>query len=96
MAFTSAAWGSLASFGAQTYPGTKKRYGNVGNSFVAVVEFGPRISARSVVTGGQSSRPGTSHFTDQAGLYCNGQFKEVRFYPEDVKAHAEKTYHPGQ
>ena len=96
VAFTSAAWGSLASFGAQTYPGTKKRYGNVGNSFVAVVEFGPRISARSVVTGGQSSRPGTSHFTDQAGLYCNGQFKEVRFYPEDVKAHAEKTYYPGQ
>ena len=96
VAFTSAAWGSLASFGAQTYPGTKKRYGNVGNSFVAVVEFGPRISARSVVTGGQSSRPGTSHFTDQAGLYCNGQFKEVRFYPEDVKTHAEKTYYPGQ
>ena len=96
VAFTSAAWGSLASFGARTYPGTKKRYGNVGNSFVAVVEFGPRISARSVVTGGQSSRPGTSHFTDQAGLYCNGQFKEVRFYPEDVKAHAEKTYSPGQ
>ena len=96
VAFTSAAWGSLASFGARTYPGTKKRYGNVGNSFVAVVEFGPRISARSVVAGGQSSRPSTAHFTDQAGLYCNGQFKEVRFYPEDVKAHAEKTYYPGQ
>ena len=96
VAFTSSAWGSLASFGARTYPGTKKRYGNVGNSFVAVVEFGPRLVARSVVTGGQSSRPGTPHFTDQADLYCNGQFKAVRFYPEDVKAHAEKTYHPGQ
>ena len=96
VAFTSSAWGSLASFGARAYPGTKKRYGNVGNSFVAVVEFGPRIVARSVVTGGQSSRPGTPHFTDQADLYCNGQFKAVRFYPEDVKAHAEKTYHPGE
>lgn len=96
VAFTSSAWGSLAAFGARTYPGTKKRYGNVGNSFVAVVEFGPRITARSVVTGGQSSRPGTPHFTDQADLYCNGRFKEVRFYPEDVKAHAEKTYHPGE
>ena len=63
VAFTSSAWGSLAAFGARTYPGTKKRYGNVGNSFVAVVEFGPRITARSVVTGGQSSRPGTPHFT---------------------------------
>ncbi|MBF9222119.1 penicillin acylase family protein [Hymenobacter ruricola] len=96
VAFTSSAWGSLAAFGARAYPGTKKRYGNVGNSFVAVVEFGPRLSARSVVTGGQSSRPGTPHFTDQAGLYGNGHFKEVRFYPEDVKAHAEKTYHPGE
>ena len=96
VAFTSSAWGSLAAFGARAYPGTKKRYGNVGNSFVAVVEFGPRIVARSVVTGGQSSRPGTPHFLDQADLYCNGRFKEVRFYPEDVKAHAEKTYRPGE
>ncbi|MBF9143404.1 penicillin acylase family protein [Hymenobacter properus] len=96
VAFTSSAWGSLAAFGARAYPGTKKRYGNVGNSFVAVVEFGPRVVARSVVTGGQSSRPGTPHFTDQADLYCSGRFKEVRFYPEDVKAHVEKTYHPGQ
>ena len=96
VAFTSANWGSLASFKAQAYPGTKKRYGDIGNSFVAVVDFGPRIVARSVMTGGQSSRPGTPHFTDQAALYCKGQFKEVRFYPEDVKAHAEKTYHPGE
>ncbi|MDQ2771196.1 MAG: penicillin acylase family protein [Bacteroidota bacterium] len=96
VAFTSSAWGSLAAFGARTYPSTKKRYGNVGNSFVAVVEFGPRITARSVVTGGQSSRPGTPHFTDQADLYCNGRFKAVRFYPEDVQAHAEKTYRPGE
>ena len=96
VAFTSSAWGSLAAYGARAYPGTKKRYGNVGNSFVAVVEFGPRIVARSVVTGGQSSRPGQPHFLDQADLYCNGRFKEVRFYPEDVKAHAEKTYYPGQ
>ncbi|MDO7853050.1 penicillin acylase family protein [Hymenobacter convexus] len=96
VAFTSSAWGSLASFKAQAYPGTKKRYGSVGNSFVAVVEFGTRVVARSVVTGGQSSRPGTPHFTDQADLYTNGRFKDVRFYPEDVQAHAEKTYHPGQ
>ena len=96
VAFTSSSWGSLAAFGARAYPGTKKRYGAVGNSFVAVVEFGSRIKARSVVTGGQSSRPGMAHFTDQAELFTNGSFKEVRFYPEDVKANAEKTYHPGE
>ncbi|MFY8208912.1 MAG: penicillin acylase family protein, partial [Caulobacter sp.] len=38
--FTSAQWGSLASFGAKRWPGTKKYYGTLGNSFVAVVQFG--------------------------------------------------------
>ena len=94
--FTSSAWGSLAAFGARTPANTKKRYGYVGNSFVAVVEFGKRVKARSVVTGGQSSTPGTKHFTDQAPLYCTGQFKDVLFYPEDVKQHVERTYHPGE
>lgn len=94
--FTPSAWGSLAAYGARTYPGTKKRYGYVGNSFVAVVEFGPKVKARSVVTGGQSSRPGDPHFTDQAPLYCTGQFKDVWFYPEDLKPHIAKTYHPGE
>ncbi|KAB7733163.1 acylase [Rudanella paleaurantiibacter] len=94
--FTSSAWGSLAAYGARSYPGTQKRYGNVGNSFVAVVEFGERVKARSVVTGGQSSRPGDKHFTDQAALYCEGKFKDVLFYPEDVQKHVEKTYHPGE
>jgi len=96
VAFTSSAWGSLAAFGAHTWPGTKKRYGYVGNSFVAVVEFGPRVVARSVVTGGQASRPDSPHFTDQAPLYCEGQFKDVWFYPEDVAKHVEKQYHPGE
>ncbi len=94
--FTSSAWGSLAAFAAKTYPGTKKRYGSVGNSFVAVVEFGKRVRAKSVVTGGQSSKPGTPHFADQAPLYCEGKFKDVWFYPEDVRQHIEKTYHPGE
>ncbi len=95
VAFTSSLWGSLASFGAKPYPGTHKRYGNVGNSFVAVVEFGPRVIARSVVTGGQGSRPASPHFTDQAALYTTGQFKPVWFYPEDVEQHIERTYKPG-
>ncbi|MGI4835184.1 MAG: penicillin acylase family protein [Janthinobacterium lividum] len=96
VAFTSSAWGSLAAFGARPQPGTKKRYGYVGNSFVAVVEFGPRVVARSVVTGGSASTPASPHFTDQAPLYCNGQFKEVWFYPEDVAKHVERQYHPGE
>ncbi|GAA4016062.1 penicillin acylase family protein [Hymenobacter fastidiosus] len=96
VAFTSSAWGSLAAYGSHSRAGTKKRYGDVGNSFIAVVEFGPRIRARSVLAGGVSSQPGSAHFTDQAALYCEENFKEVLFYPEQVRQHAEKTYSPGQ
>ncbi|MRS62596.1 penicillin acylase family protein [Larkinella terrae] len=89
-------WGSLAAFGARTYPGTKKRYGSVGNSFVAVVEFGDRVKARTVVNGGHSSNPSSPHFNDQAALFSAGKFKDIWFYPEDIRQHVEKTYHPGE
>jgi acyl-homoserine-lactone acylase len=28
-------------------------------------------------------------------MYVRGEFRDVLFYPEDVSAHAERTYHPG-
>ncbi|HLB53739.1 MAG TPA: penicillin acylase family protein, partial [Gemmatimonadales bacterium] len=62
--FTSARWGSLASFGARAYPGTKKWYGTSGNSFVAVVEFGDSVRAVAVTAGGESSDPKSPHFND--------------------------------
>ena len=66
VAFTSSQWGSLASFGARAYPGTKKWYGTSGNSFVAVVEFGKTVRARAVTAGGESGDPKSPHFNDQA------------------------------
>src|SRR5262249_8336166 len=46
--FTSGLWGSIASFGAIRYNGSKRLYGTSGNSFVAVVEFGKTIRAKAV------------------------------------------------
>jgi acyl-homoserine-lactone acylase len=95
--FSSATWGSLASFGARTYPGTKRMYGTSGNSFVAVVEFGPdRVRARAVTAGGESGDPKSKHFSDQAERYATGNLREVYFYPDQLKGHTERTYHPGQ
>lgn len=94
--FTSAQWGSLASFGAKRWPGTKKYYGTLGNSFVAVVEFGDRVRARAVSAGGESGDPASPHFNDQALRYSQGNLRDVYFYPEDVKKHAVKTYRPGE
>ena len=82
--FVSANWGSLASFGAQRYPGTRRYYGDYGNSFVAVVEFGPRIRARAVTAGGLSSDLASPHFNDQAKRYAQGNLRTVYFYPEDL------------
>ena len=95
--FVSSRWGSLASFGARTYPGTKKMYGTSGNSFVAVVEFGPdSVRARAITAGGESGHPGNAHFNDEAQRYATGNLREVYFYPAQLKGHTEKTYHPGE
>jgi acyl-homoserine-lactone acylase len=93
--FTGAYWGSLASFAARRYPNTKRMYGTSGNSFVAVVEFGRKVRAKSVVTGGSSGNPSSKHFNDQSQMYATGQFKDVLFYPDDYRRNAERTYHPG-
>ena len=69
VAFTAATWGSLASFAARPYKGSKKIYGTSGNSFVAVVEFGPKIRAIAVTAGGESGDPASKHFNDQAARY---------------------------
>ena len=93
--FTSSAWGSLASFGARPYPGTKKWYGTSGNSFVAVVEFGDRVRAKAVTAGGESGHPESRHFSDEAGRYSTGDLREVYFYRDQLKGHTEREYHPG-
>ncbi len=95
VAFTPSQWGSLASFQSRTYPGTKLRYGSNGNSFVAVIEFGPRIHAVAVTAGGESGDPASKHFNDEAERYATGNLREVYFYPDQLKGHTEKTYHPG-
>jgi acyl-homoserine lactone acylase PvdQ len=93
--FPSAVWGSLASFGARPYPGTKKWYGTSGNSFVAVVEFGSTVRARAVTAGGESGHPGSPHFNDEAKRYATGDLREVYFYRPQLKGHTEREYHPG-
>ena len=93
--FTSAVWGSLASFGAKPYKGSKKWYGTSGNSFVAVVEFGPQVKARAVTAGGESGHAGAKHFNDQAQRYSAGNLRDVYFYKPQLKGHTEREYHPG-
>lgn len=93
--FTSSRWGSLASFGARAYPGTKKWYGTSGNSFVAVVEFGDSVRAIAVTAGGESGDPASPHFNDEAERYSTGDLRPVYYYPSQLEGHTERSYHPG-
>ena len=94
--FASGSWGSLASFGASRRPGTKRFYGTSGNTFVAIVEFGPKLRASAVREGGNSGHPDSPHFKDQAERYASGNLRPVYFYPHDLKGHVERRYKPGR
>ena len=94
--FASARWGSLASYGARSYKGSKKIYGTSGNSFVAVVEFGDQVRAKAVTAGGESGDPKSPHFNDQAQRYATGDLRDVYFYRQQLEGHTKKTYRPGE
>ena len=89
-------WGALAAYGQRGNVTTKRIYGTRGNSFVAAVEFGDRVKAKSLLAGGQSGDPNSPHFYDQAERYVNAQFKDVPYYRKDVEARAVRIYHPGE
>jgi acyl-homoserine lactone acylase PvdQ len=94
--FVSSTWGMLPSYTSRTYPGTTKRYGVNGNSFICAVEFSKKIKAKSLLAGGESGNENSKHFTDQGLMYSKGEFKDVLFYKEDLMKHVEKSYHPGE
>ena len=89
-------WGSLAAFGKRGEQDTRRIFGTRGNSFVAVVEFGEKVQAKTLLAGGQSGDPESPHFDDQAQRYVDGEFKDAAFYREEVERRAVRTYHPGQ
>ncbi|WP_380785322.1 penicillin acylase family protein [Sphingomonas sp. R86521] len=90
--FTSGNFGSLASFGVERQSGQRCLYGTSGNSFVAVVEFGPVVRAWAVSAGGESGDPASVHFDDQVGRYASGELRPIIL---DASA-AGRPYHPGE
>lgn len=95
--FASGTWGALAAYGARyTTPGAKKIYGTRGNSFVAVVEFGDKVNAKTILAGGQSGDPQSPHFDDQIDRYINVDWKDAAYYREDVLKREAERYNPGK
>ncbi|HKP10461.1 MAG TPA: penicillin acylase family protein, partial [Blastocatellia bacterium] len=88
--------GTIFNFHNRAEKGQKRRYGFLGTSYVSVVEFGPQVRARSLLVFGQSADPKSPHYFDQARLYSEQKFKPAWFALEEIKAHAERVYYPGQ
>ena len=79
--FTSATWGSLASFGARPYPGTKKWYGTSGNSFVAVCRVRGQRARDGGHRGWRERKPRVAALQRRgAKRYSTGNLREVYFY----------------
>ncbi|MBU6164738.1 MAG: penicillin acylase family protein [Alphaproteobacteria bacterium] len=95
--FASGNWGSLASFGSRPRDGTKRWYGDYGNSFVAVVRFGKDgPEARAIHAGGQRGDAASPHFRDQADRYAAHALRPVYFTDAQLAGHVERRYRPGE
>jgi acyl-homoserine lactone acylase PvdQ len=87
--------GAMFTFYARPSEGQKRRYGTSGNTYVAVIEFGPKVEARTLHTFGASADPASAHHFDQAPLYAEGDFKPAWLTLSDVQENAARSYHPG-
>jgi acyl-homoserine-lactone acylase len=66
-------------------PGDSTRFvASSGESFVFAVEFATPLRARSLMTYGNASQPGSPHRTDQLPLYARKELRPVWFTREEI------------
>jgi acyl-homoserine-lactone acylase len=72
-----------------------KRVAVGGDGWVIAVEFTETPKAYSVLAYGQSARPESSHYYDQAAMFAKGEFKRVAVTEKDIDAQTIRRYRPG-
>jgi acyl-homoserine-lactone acylase len=74
-----------------------KLVGNQGDSYVLLVEWSATgVSSRSISQYGTSSREESKHYADQAPLFVKHAFKPTWRTKEELRAHLEREYAPGE
>jgi acyl-homoserine-lactone acylase len=63
---------------------------------VLAVEFGDTPRAYSILAYGESRRPDSPWFSDQAEMFARGELKKVAFTEIDINAQAVARYRPGE
>ena len=61
-----------------------------GDSYVATIEFGPTVRARSLLSYGNASQPGSPHRGDQLELFAAKQLKPVWLTRAEIEQHLER------
>jgi acyl-homoserine-lactone acylase len=66
-----------------------------GDSYVAITEFGKKVTVRVLVSYGSASQPGNEHAGVQLGLMALGELREALLQKEDIlnnAAEREKNF----
>ena len=66
-----------------------------GDGWILAVEFSDVPKAYSILAYGESNRPGSPYFADQAERFAAGELKPVAFTREDVERGALRRYRAG-
>jgi acyl-homoserine-lactone acylase len=67
-----------------------------GDGWVLAVEFGDQPRAYSVLAYGESPRPDSPYFSDQAAMFARGELKPVAWSEADIAKQTVVRYRPGE
>lgn len=62
-----------------------------GNTFTAIVSFGPRLRAVGLLPYGNATAPGFGGAATQLRLFSDNKLRPIHFYPDEVAQHTVRT-----
>jgi len=66
------------------------------DGWILAVEFDAEPRAYSILAYGESPKPTSPYFSDQAAMFAKGELKRVAWLERDVEAQTVRRYHPGE